>query len=204
MISAVIPAYNEGERIGGVVGKALDYVDEVVVVDDCSSDETRAVAREAGARVIRNEANIGYIYSIKKGFREAKGDIIVTLDGDGEHDPAYIPKLVKPITDGEADLVFGVRAHITRLSERLLNQIVNLKVKVLDSGTGFRALKKELAVKLELRGECTCGILLLESLRHGAVFREIPVYNRQINKKRAIAWGHLKQFFYLLYELSKG
>jgi len=204
MLTAVIPAFNEGERIGDVVKQALDYVDDVVVVDDASPDNTSVVAREAGARVIRNESNRGYVYSIKKGFREAKGDIIVCLDGDGEHDPAFIPKLVKPITDGEADLVLGKREYITRLSERFLNWLVNFKVRVSDSGTGYRALRKELAVKLELRGKCTCGVLLLESIRYGALFTEVDVTNQEIDKERNIAWGHFKQFFYLLPELIRG
>lgn len=108
-ISAVIPAYNEEKNIFDVINRTKEYVDEVIVVDDFSSDNIATVALKAGARVLSSKKNIGYIESIKRGFRNATGDIIITLDGDREHIPEEIPDLLKPILIGKADLVLGKR-----------------------------------------------------------------------------------------------
>ena len=113
-ISAIIPAYNEGNTIADVVRKTKKHVHQVIVVDDCSSDHTASAARTVGAHVISNETRIGYIDSIKKGFRKATGDIIVTLDGDGEHNPEQIADLMKSLLQNDADLVLGKREKITR------------------------------------------------------------------------------------------
>lgn len=162
-ISAVIPAKDESRNIGKVVKETKRYVDEVLVIDDNSTDDTREVAEAAGARVSQNEGE-GYIKGIKTGFRKAQGDIVVTLDGDAEHNPAEIPLLTRPILNGEVDLVLGKREKIPRISERLISFITRLKTGVTDSGTGFRAMKRELALRLNLRGRCICGISVLEQI----------------------------------------
>ena len=93
-VIAGIPAYNEQKAIGEVIFGALKYVDEVVVVDDCSSDSTVNVARKFGASIVQHKTNQGYGAAIMSAFRFAKrsgADILVTLDGDGQHDPNEIP-----------------------------------------------------------------------------------------------------------------
>ena len=122
----------------------------------------------------------------------------MTLDADGEHNPGDIPRLVGPILMGKADLVLGRRQEIPRISERFINSLTNLKVKVADSGTGFRALKKELTSRLGLKGRCTCGTLVLEANHHGARIDELPITIRYSPEKRSIAWGHFWQIFYVL------
>ncbi len=131
-LSVIIPAYNEVTRIGETVRAVRPYADEVIVVDDGSTDGTARVAEAAGAQVIRQD-NAGYITAIKRGFREASGDIVVTMDADGEHRAEDIPRLVRPIRDGEADLVLGQRPRIARPSERFLSWLTNFRVKVSDS-----------------------------------------------------------------------
>jgi glycosyltransferase involved in cell wall biosynthesis len=106
MISVVIPAYNEAERIGPVVHAALGSVREVIVIDDGSQDKTAQVAKEQGARVVR-QANSGYLEAIKRGFIEARGAIIVTMDADGEHAARDIEHLIEPIQNDRADYVLG-------------------------------------------------------------------------------------------------
>lgn len=196
-ISVIIPAYNEALRIGAVVCDAAEYADEVLVVDDGSDDDTAVVAEAAGARVIRQE-NAGYIAAIKRGFREARGDIVVTMDADGEHRAEDIPRLVAPILENEADLVLGVRSYIPRPSERFLNWLTNLKVRVRDSGTGFRALRRALALKLELNGCCICGISVLEPAALGARIAEVSIELREVDKPRRIAWFHVPQMWFVL------
>jgi glycosyltransferase involved in cell wall biosynthesis len=197
-VSAVIPAYNERDRIAEVIKESGRFVDEVVVVDDYSTDGTGEIARNAGARVVVNQFNKGYIGAIKTGFQKARGGTLITLDADGEHDPGDIPMLMKPVLEGKADLVLGRREKISRTSERFLNWLTNFKVKVADSGTGFRAIKGELARKLNLEGNCTCGILVLEASSYGARITEVPVVLRSISRKRRIAWGHFWQVYYVL------
>jgi glycosyltransferase involved in cell wall biosynthesis len=117
--SAIIPAYNEERRVGKVANECLKYVEEVIVVDDGSSDRTTEEAKKAGAKVIKNEETKGYLGAIRTGFRKAYFDIIVTLDADGEHSPTDIPRLLEPIVNGRADLLIGKRERPDRVQKDL-------------------------------------------------------------------------------------
>lgn len=202
-ITAIIPAYNEADRIATVIRETLPHVDEVLVIDDDSPDETRTVAEEAGARVASNQFDKGYIGGLKTGFGEAQGEIVVTLDADGEHDPSDIPKLFTPIWDDEADLALGQRETIARPSERLINWLTNFRVRVRDSGTGYRALRTNLARQLDLKGRCTCGTFVLEAVQRGARLAEVPISLRSTEKPRKWAWTHWGQVFFVLRCLLK-
>lgn len=200
-VSAVIPAFNEETRVGEVVRRALAHVDEVVVVDDGSADGTSRVAAAAGARVVRLEPNQGYIAAVKRGFRDAAGEILVVLDADGQFDAVEIPRLVAPILDGRADMVQGRRTAYIRPSERFLTRLAALVGPVGDSGTGFRAGRASLLRSLRLRGRCICGVFALEALRMGARIAEVPVSLRPSPKPSNIAWYHLPQTFHVLREM---
>ena len=143
----------------------------------------------------------GYIAGLKRGFREASTDIIVTFDADGEHRPNDIKKLVQPIAADKLDLVLGARSTIPRPSERLLNKLTQLRLDVHDSGTGLRALRRSLAVDLELDTVCTCGTFVLEAAARGARIGDVPVETRSVQKPRGIAWKHGAQFFHVLRHL---
>ena len=111
-VLAAIPCYNERLAIGSVALLARNHVDEVLVVDDGSSDGTADVAREAGATVIRHEQNKGKGAAVKTALYYAAAndfDALVLLDGDGRHDPDQIPQLLQPLNDGTADIVIGYR-----------------------------------------------------------------------------------------------
>jgi glycosyltransferase involved in cell wall biosynthesis len=115
--AVVIPVYNEERFIGSVVLQARRYAASVIVVDDGSSDGSAAVADEAGAVVLRHEKNMGKAAAIRTGFRHFKkisrrrnhADVIVMMDGDGQHNAREIPYLAAPILAGEADIVVGSR-----------------------------------------------------------------------------------------------
>src|SRR4030042_4807226 len=105
-----IPAFNEEKTIARVVLEAQRYADAVVVCDDGSSDLTAKIAERLGADVVRHERNLGYGSAIKSLFnraRELGADVLVTLDGDGQHDPGDIPNVVEPIKNGVADIRLG-------------------------------------------------------------------------------------------------
>lgn len=201
-VTAVIPAYNEAERIKKVITETLPFVDEVLVIDDGSDDETAPVSQKAGATVI-TQLHQGYIPAVKRGFRSAKGDIVVTLDADGEHDPADIPKMVAPVQSKNADLVLGRRDDIPSVTERFIGAFVKVRVDVHDHGTGFRALTKKLAVTLTLKGKCTCGIFVLEAASKGAKITEVPIITRKTTKKRKRKVIHVIQIGYVLYQLIR-
>ena len=113
-ITAVLPAFNNEVTIGDVVLETLKYAGRVIVVDDGSMDSTAEKARLAGAEVIRNNINQGKEAALRTGFRLAMqhgAKVIVTMDGDGRHDPADIDKLARPILRGEADMVSGNYNH---------------------------------------------------------------------------------------------
>lgn len=153
-ISIVIPAYNEEENIGDVL-KAIPEEKlgevEIIVVDDCSSDNTTMLAEHAGARVIRHPYNMGNGAAVKTGIRAAHGDIIVMIDGDGQYNPADIPALVENI--GEYDMVVGARKEVFVMSfhRGVANKIYNLLAtyisgqKIKDLTSGFRAIKAGIA-----------------------------------------------------------
>lgn len=156
-ISVIIPAFNEGEVIGNVIKQIHEVVNqvdsghEIIVIDDGSRDDTAQNAMAAGAVVIRHPYNIGNGAAVKSGFRRARGKILVTIDGDGQHDPNDILKLVDRI--GPYDMVVGSRnKHSDTAAHRdLANMVFNSLAtyisgrKIEDLTSGFRAVKAPIA-----------------------------------------------------------
>jgi glycosyltransferase involved in cell wall biosynthesis len=207
-ISAVIPAHNESPSVGYVIRGCMRFCDQVIVVDDGSTDRTAEVAEEAGATVMRNPRRLGIVRSTANGLRAASGEVIMTLDADGQHDPDDIQKLVEPILRGEADLVLGSRGAGLPASERFISKLVALRVKCHDVGTGYRALSGALAGEVRLWGVCLCGSFVLEAYKHRARAVEVPI---QVLPRRSgeshwafpfsRGWTHVKQVLILLPKL---
>jgi glycosyltransferase involved in cell wall biosynthesis len=109
VVIAAIPCFNTQDHIADVVAKTKKYVDEVIVIDDGSTDKTADIAKAAGARVISHDKNRGKGAAMKTAAESAECDILVFIDGDGQHDPEEIPKLLEPIIQGNADFVIGSR-----------------------------------------------------------------------------------------------
>jgi glycosyltransferase involved in cell wall biosynthesis len=165
IIVAGIPAFNEEKTIASVVLKAHRYADKVVVCDDGSTDLTGEIAEKLGAEVIRHECNLGYGAAIGSLFRRAReldADVFVTLDGDGQHNPAEIPRVVKPAVDGTADVVIGSRFVDQRFASvmpwyrragvQFITKLANNSAKhgVKDAQSGFRAYSRKALEKLRL------------------------------------------------------
>ena len=152
---AIIPCYNEESAIGSVVLKTKHYVDDVLVVDDGSIDDTAKIAREAGAVVISHEINRGKGNAIKTGFRYALDhgfDCVVTIDGDGQHNPAEIPVLVENIMNNGHDISLGFRVgqdtempKWRKVGKRVLDYATSFGSGgfVTDSQCGFRAFSRK-------------------------------------------------------------
>ena len=156
-ISVVIPAFNEEQIIGRVIRDVIEVLAshklfcEVIVVDDGSTDETSRVAAEAGAMVIRHPYNIGNGAAVKRGIRVATGDVIVMMDGDGQHNPNDIPRFLEHMPQYE--MVVGARTAESEgkvhrnLANRLYNSIASYIAgkRVEDLTSGFRAINGRIA-----------------------------------------------------------
>lgn len=201
-ISVVIPAYNEALAIGNVIEKCKQFCDEIIVVDDGSTDSTAEIARNMGATVILHKENLGVTKAIENGLKAVHGDIVVTADADEQHNPSDIPKLIKPIIEGKADITLGVRCKIPHRSERVINWLTNLRVECSDAGTGLRAMKANLAKQMRLHGTCLCGTFVLEANRKKARMTEIAIEIKpRTHGERKVNTRHIKQFFYVLKDL---
>lgn len=155
-IIAAIPCYNEERFIGSVVLRAREFVDQVIVVDDGSTDETARIAEAAGALVVRHEVNKGKGMAMNTAFQWAKengAQVMVMFDGDGQHDPVQIPAVLKPVLEGKVDVALGtrfldIRSDIPRyrtIGQRILTFITNMGsgVKITDTQSGFRAFSRK-------------------------------------------------------------
>ena len=187
-IIAAMPAYNEGKYIGSLVLQVRQYADEVVVVDDGSTDHTSKVAALAGATVVRHVENKGYgsaIQSIMAQAKQQNADILVILDADSQHNPEEIPSLVKAVSQG-SDVVIGSResqrdaiAPYRRLGQRVLSRMTSIasRTKLSDTESGFRAYSKKAINLLELKekGMAVSSEIISEATTKGLKITEVPI-----------------------------
>lgn len=141
-VGIVIPALNESATILGVVEAVVIY-GVPIVVDDGSTDDTAELARQAGADVVSHERNRGYDAALNSGFIKAAAlgsDVIITLDADGQHDPALLQKFIDQI-DAGADVVIGIRSRRQRLAEHLFAWYANLRFGIKDPLCGMKAYR---------------------------------------------------------------
>lgn len=186
-----IPAFNEENSIARVVMEAQKFADAVIVCDDGSTDLTAEIAERLGADIVQHERNSGYGAAIRSLFERAcefGADILVTLDADGQHNPAEIPNVVKPIMAGKADVVIGSRfVDVNKAKEmplyrqvgaKLITKMVNGSAKngVSDAQSGFRAYNREAIKRLNLVevGMGASAEILLKATKQALRIYEVP------------------------------
>ena len=192
-VSIIIPAYNEAGIIKNIVSniKTLYPAYEIIVINDGSTDDTATEAQRAGAKVFSHPYNIGNGAAIKSGIRVATGDILVFMDGDGQHNPEDITKLLKHLP--EFDLVVGARSirDQTSLGRALGNKLYNwfasyvAKFSIKDLTSGFRAVKSSVARNFLYLLPNTYSYpttLTLGVLRSGMSVKYVPI---NIRKRRS-------------------
>jgi glycosyltransferase involved in cell wall biosynthesis len=188
-LMALIPALDAEKTLEPVVHGVLGFIDDLIVVDDGSSDATSAVARAAGATVIRHPENRGKGAALKSGFERAleEGfDAVLTLDADGQHLPGEIPGLVAAWTATEADLVIGSRAHLfagmlgrrrgaNRFSAWAISKAAGVKVG--DSQSGFRIYSARLLRTLPMKanGFDAESEVIVRAGRSGMPILSVPI-----------------------------
>ena len=202
-----IPAYNEEVKINDVVKKALLYVDKVVVCDDGSSDNTATVAKKAGAVVVSHKTNQGYGTAISTLFdycRKNNVEIMVTLDGDGQHNPDQIPDLISVIIKHNVDVVIGSRSlkddknlpSYRKTGIKIITSTINsaTNLKVTDSQSGFRAYSKTAidVIRPTESGMSVSTEILLKISNNGLSMAEVPItvsYNGDTSTEHPVKHG---------------
>jgi len=201
-ITVIIPCLNEEQGIEKVLQRMPPFVDEVIVVDNGSTDRTAEVARAWGAQVIREEVR-GYGRSYKRGFDSAQGDIIVTLDGDHSYPPDAISYLLEAFLHLEADFLnasrFPVRdRHAMSIKHHFGNLILSIAMSLLyfrwvrDSQSGMWVFRKSIleGMALESDGMAFSEEIKTEALRNPAIrFEEISIqYSSRLGEIKLNPW----------------
>jgi len=190
-IVVVIPAYNEEKNIEKVINEVKPLVNELVIVDDGSSDKTFELAKKHGATVLRHLINRGQGAALQTGDEYAlknQADIVVHFDADGQFLSSEIKEIILPIQNGEADAVFGSRflgkkSEIPWFKEKIIIPLAGLVNKILinisltDPQNGFRALSRKALEKITIEndGMAHCSEILYKVFKNKLTIKEVPI-----------------------------
>jgi glycosyltransferase involved in cell wall biosynthesis len=206
----VMPALNAAKTLELIVDSIpRDVVDEVILVDDRSTDETLEIARRLNVSVVWHPHNVGYGGNQKTCYLEAlqrDADIVVMLHPDGQYEPELIPRMIEPIQNGEADLVLGSRMLVQgaakeagmplykRIANRFLTTIENrvLRTHLTDLHTGYRAYGRDLLLQVPfLRNSLDFSFdseLLMQASYFGFRIREVPARTRYFEDASSVGF----------------
>lgn len=204
-VTVVIPTRNEEGLIGEIVDAVRPYGD-VLVIDGHSTDATREVAQAHGARVVLDGGK-GKGQAIRQALTETNRDIVVFIDADGSHEPEDIPALVAPIASGDADLVIASRGKggsdelhgtlgqfIRYVGSQLIMLAINYRwnVRLSDSQNGFRAIRRDVGLALDLKSNLTTieQEMLMRALKRGYRVTEVGSheYERRWGTSKVVVW----------------
>jgi glycosyltransferase involved in cell wall biosynthesis len=187
-ICAIIPAYNEAKNIRSLVERVKNFIPNAVVIDDGSIDDTSREAAVGGAKVLRLEPNRGKGLALRSGYEWARRrgfDALITLDGDGQHDPADIPRFIEKAERSGADTVLGNRfaepgdmpliRYATNVFMSIANSFVG-GIRVHDSQVGYRLIRTRILGDIKFRAANYDheSEILLRAGRKGYKIREVP------------------------------
>jgi len=211
----IIPAFNEEETLRGVILGIRSFLSQadILVVNDGSTDSTGDIAREEGVLVLEHPYNMGIGATMQTGFLYALNNgynIAVQIDGDGQHDARFITSLIKPILEGQANLVIGTRylsdggfksTFLRKLGIRFFTTIIWIFTgkKITDPTSGFRAMDRkgiELFSK-EYPSDYPEVEALISAYKKGLHFQEIPVTMRN-RQGGASSIGILSALYYMV------
>jgi len=204
-VTVAIPAFNEERFIGSVVIKALQYTDDVIVIDDGSSDSTIYIAEQAGARVLRHETNKGKSEAINTALVYARrngSEALVFIDGDGQHKPDEINQVLAPVLRKEADMVVGSRflsiksdiPSYRRVGQHAFTTVTNVaaNVPVTDSQSGFRAFSRKAIEVLHFNGTGLSveSEMQFQAKEHNLVIAEVAISVVYAEKAKRNPYAH--------------
>ena len=204
---ACIPAFNQEKTIGKLVKDCLLHVDEVVVCDDGSTDNTSVAAEKNGAEVVRHEKNYGYgaaLITLFDKAREKNPDVMITLDADGQHIPEFIPQLIAPLSYKGTDVVIGSRflknnsdtPKFRKTGIKIITAATNIdgKLKLTDAQSGFRAYSKKAVQVIHPTeyGMAASTEILSKIVNKGLKIVEVPIvisYDGTESKTKSLPHG---------------
>jgi len=227
LLTIIIPAFNEEDTLADIVETVLsvplELKKEIIIIDDCSTDNTFGIAEELagkfiGIRVVKNEKNSGKGYCLRRGIDEANGDIILIQDADLEYDPKEYPKLLGPILDGKADVVYGSRFMTTEakrvlyfwhsVGNRMLTLFSNMicDLNLSDMETCYKVFKSNIIKSLRLKEnrfgiepEMTYKLSRIKGLRIYEV--GISYHGRTYTEGKKINWKDGVRAFYVMVKM---
>lgn len=225
-VAAVLPAYNAAKTLERTVADIpRDWVDDVILVDDASRDDTVAIARRLGLHVVVHERNRGYGGNQKTCYQTAiarGADIVVMVHPDHQYDPKAIPDLIAPILEGRADAVFGSRMMKPRNALRggmpwwkfigniVLTQLANLRLgfRLTEYHSGFRAYSQRVLETLPLEQNSDAFVfdteIILQLLQYHFRIVEVPIATRYFKEASSVSfWGSVRYGFDILGRLWK-
>ncbi|MBN1164034.1 MAG: glycosyltransferase family 2 protein [Candidatus Krumholzibacteriota bacterium] len=219
LVSVIIPVYNEAGTILEILRRvrAAAFRKEIIIVDDYSTDGTTEILRgEPDVVYLRNEFNPGKGSAVRTGIKVASGEVIIIQDADLEYDPGEIPRIVRPIIEGRAEVSYGSRflrgmpekmALLNKIANQLLVWVVRILfgTRLSDEATCYKAFRGDLLKSLDLRCERFefCPEVTARLLKGGHKIHEVEIFNyrpRNREKGKKIRWSDGVEAVYTLFK----